>query len=112
MVRRLGEPLGLVVDTAWPGGVDVAPVGLDLGMDLGVPVDLARACHEEAGLVCPGQLEQPTGALAADRQRVERPGEVGRRRGRRGQVAHRVDRDASSSSTFSLTSVTTRLKRS
>ena len=39
----------------------------------------------------PGQLEQPAGALAAHGQRVEGPGEIRRRRRRRGQVAHGVD---------------------
>ena len=39
----------------------------------------------------PGQLEQPAGALAPDRQRVEGPGEIRRRRRRGGQVADGID---------------------
>ena len=89
--EALGEPLGLVVDAARPGRVDVAPVGLDLGVHLGVAVDLARARHEEPGVVRSGQLEQAARALAADGQRVEGPGEVRRRRRRDGQVAHGID---------------------
>ena len=77
--QALGEALGLVVDAARPGGVDVAPVALHLGMHLGVAVDLAGARHQEARPVLPGQLEQPAGALAAHGQGVEGPGEVRRR---------------------------------
>ena len=61
-------------------------------MHLGVAVDLAGAGHEEAGVVRPGQLEQPAGALAPHGQGVEGPGQIGRRRGRGGQVGHGVDR--------------------
>ena len=89
--QALGEPLGLVVDAARPRRIDVAPVALHLRVHLGVAVDLAGARHQEPRLVRPGQLEQPPGALAAHGQRVERPGEVRRRRRRGGQVAHGVD---------------------
>ena len=74
-----------------PGGVDVAPIALALRVYLGVSVDLAGAGHQEAGSLAPGELEQAAGALTAYRQRVERTGEIRRRRRRRGQVAHGID---------------------
>ena len=46
-----GEALGLVVDGARADGIDVAPVGLDLGMDLGVAVALGGGGMEEPGVV-------------------------------------------------------------
>ena len=47
----LGEALGFVVDRARADGVDVAPVGFDLGMHLGVAVALGGGGVEVAGAV-------------------------------------------------------------
>ena len=111
--QALGEPLGLVVDAARAGRVDVAPVALDLGVHLGVPVDLAGARHEEAGAVRPGQLEQAPRALAARPPACRRAGR-GTPAARRARPGCRRRRPVRSppSSTLSLTLVTMRLKRS
>ena len=53
----LGEALGLVVDRARADGVDAAPVGLDLGMDIGVAVALGGGGVEKASVVFAGEVE-------------------------------------------------------
>ena len=45
-----GEALGLVINAARADGVDVAPVGLRLGMDERVAVALGGGGEEEGGL--------------------------------------------------------------
>ena len=87
----LGGTLPLVVAGAQPDGVDVAPVGLGLGVDVGVSVDLGGGGLEDAGL-------HPLGEAEA----VDRPDHGGlhgldgvelvvRRGGRAGQVVDAVD---------------------
>jgi len=61
----LGEALGLVVDRARADGVDAAPVGFDLGMDLGVAVALGGRGMEEAGVVLAGEVEDIDGSGGA-----------------------------------------------
>ncbi len=89
--ERLGEALGLVVDAPRPDRVDVAPVGLHLGVDEGVAVDLARRCQEEPRPLGLGQAQQVVGPQAAHLHDLDGDlRKVLRRRGAR-QVHDRVD---------------------
>jgi hypothetical protein len=87
----LGEALGLVVHAAGPDRVHVAPVGLDLGVDLGVAVDLAGGGEQEAGALLLGHAQAVVGTEAADLQRLDGQLEVVLGRGRAGEVQHGVD---------------------
>ena len=89
---RLGEPLGLVVDAARADRVDVAPVALRLGVDLGVAVDLGGRRQEEPGVLGLGQAQGVVGAERADLEGLDRELEVVDRAGRGGEVQHAVER--------------------
>ncbi len=90
--QGLGVALGLVVDPPRADGVDVAPVGLGLGVDLRVAVDLAgRGEHEPCPLVA-RQAQCLVGAEAPDLQGLDGQLEVVDRRRRRGPVQHEVHR--------------------
>ena len=65
---RLGEALGFVVDAARTDGVDVAPVGLPLGMLQRVAVDLRRRGEHEARTLGLGQPQRVVRAQRADLQ--------------------------------------------
>ncbi len=79
--QRLGKALRLVVHTSRPDRIDVAPVVLALGVDGRVPVDLAGRGEEEARIMRLGQLQETPRPFTADRQGLERAGEIrGRRR--------------------------------
>jgi hypothetical protein len=64
----LGEALGLVVDGARADGIDAAPVGFDLGMDLGIAVALGGGGVQVAGVVLAREVEGVDGAGGADEQ--------------------------------------------
>ena len=87
----LGEPLGLVVDPTGSDRVHVAPVVLGLGMDLGVPVDLAGGGEEEPGVLGLGQPQAVVGAQAADLEGLDGQLQVVAGRGRAGKVEDGVD---------------------
>ncbi len=87
----LGEALGLVVDGARADGIDVAPVGLDLGMDLGIAVALRGGGVEIAGAVFAGEVEGVDGAGGADEQGLDAEAGVVDGAGRRGEVEDEVD---------------------
>ena len=88
----LGEALGLVVAAAGADRVDVAPVVLALGMDLGVAVDLGGAGQQEAGVLGLGQAERVVRAERADLERRDRVRQVVDRAGGAGEVEDVVDR--------------------
>ena len=88
----LGEALGLVVDGARADGVDAAPVGFDLGMDLGVAVALGGRGVQEAGVVFAGEVEGVDGAGRADQEGLRAETVVVDRAGGRGEVEDEVDR--------------------
>ena len=90
--QRLGVALRLVVDAARADRVDVAPVGLRLGVDLRVAVDLGGGGEQEAGALELRQAEHVVGAVGADLERVQRQAQVVDRAGRRGEVVDEVDR--------------------
>src|SRR5581483_8484798 len=89
--HRLGEAFRLVVDAPGPDRVHVAPVGLVLGVDLRIAVDLAGRGQEVPGPLVPGQAEGVVGAEAARFERFDRQRQVGLRGCRAGQVHDRVD---------------------
>ena len=62
----LGEALGLVVDRARADGVDAAPVGFDLGMNLGIAVALGGGGVQEAGVIFAREVEGVDGSGGAD----------------------------------------------
>ena len=111
--QALGEALGLVVDAARPGGVDVAPVATPPG---GGPRDRRRPrwCSPSGSARrAPGPARAGGGCPRCRRPACRRAGPGRPGRGRGGEVAHGVDRGRRRrSSTFSLTLVTTRRKRS
>ncbi len=74
--ERLGEALGLVVDTARPDRVDVAPVRLGLGVHDGIAVDLTGRRQDEARSVGGGEGKGVARPLAPHRQGLERSGQV------------------------------------
>ena len=90
--QRLGVALGLVVDAARADRVDVAPVVLGLGMDLGVAVDLRGRGEQEPRPLELRQPEHVVGPVGADLERVERQPRVVDRARRRGEVVDEVDR--------------------
>ena len=87
----LGEALGLVVDRARADGVDVAPVGLDLGMDLGIAVALGGGGVQVAGVVLAREVERVDGAGGADEQGLDAEAGVVDGAGGRGEVEDEVD---------------------
>ena len=89
---RFSESFGLVVDAANTDRVDVAPVRLGLGVHERVAVHLARRGLEEPGIVARRQLEEFTGAAAADVEDLEGYGLEVLRRCRAGEVHHRIER--------------------
>ena len=60
--RGLGEALGFVVDGSRPDGIDIAPVGLDLGMHFGVAIALGGGSMEVAGVVFSCEIERVDGS--------------------------------------------------
>ena len=62
------ESLGLVVDGARADGIDAAPVGFDLGMDVGIAITLRGGGVEEAGVVFAREVEGIDGSGGADEQ--------------------------------------------
>ena len=87
----LGDSLGLVVAAAGADRVDVAPVVLALGVNIGVAVNFRGAGQEEPGVLGSGQAERVVGAERADLQRGDRVGEVVGGAGRAGEVENVVD---------------------
>ena len=90
--QRLGVALGLVVDAARADRVDVAPVGLGLGVDQRVAVDLGGRGEQEARAVLLREAERVVRAVGADLERVQRQARVVDRAGGRGHVVDEVDR--------------------
>ncbi len=89
--HRFGEALGFVVDPTDADGVDVAPVGLGLGIDLGVAVALRGARQQEARALLLGQTQSLVGSERADLENLDgKPLEVRRARGR-SEVEDRVE---------------------
>src|SRR5439155_9275505 len=70
--HRLGVALGLVVDTARPDRVDVAPVRLRLGVHLRVAVDLTRGSEQKTGALELREPERVVRAVRAHLQRMQR----------------------------------------
>src|ERR1700730_708706 len=64
--ERLGGTLRLVVERARSDGIDVAPIGLGLRMDLGVAVDLGGGRKEEDCALRTRHAEHVVGAERAD----------------------------------------------
>ena len=87
----LGESLGLVVDGARADGIDVAPVGLDLGVDLGVAVALGGGGVEVAGAVFAGEVEGVDGSGGADEEGFDAEAGVVDGAGGRGEVEDVID---------------------
>ena len=87
----LGEALGLVIDGARADGVDAAPVGFDLGMDLGVAVALGCGGVEEAGVILAREVEDVDGADGAGEEGFGAEAGVVHGRGGRGEVEDEVD---------------------
>ena len=87
----LGEALGFVVDGTEADGIDVAPVGLDLGMDLGVAVALGGGGVEVAGAIFAGEVEGVDGAGGADEEGFGAETGVVGGAGGRGEVEDEVD---------------------
>ena len=88
----LGEALGLVVDGARADGVDAAPVGLDLGMNLGVAVALGGGGVEVAGAVLAREVEGVDGSRGADEEGFGAEAVVVDGAAWRGEVEDEVDR--------------------
>ena len=80
--QRLGVALGLVVDAARPDRVDVPPVLLGLGVDVGVAVDLGGGGEEEARPLALGQAEGVVRPQRPDLEGGDGQLEVVDRRGR------------------------------
>ena len=87
----LGETLGLVVDRARADGVDAAPVGFDLGMELGIAVALGGGGMQEAGVIFAREVEAVDGADGADEEGLRAEAGVVHGRGGRGEVEDEVD---------------------
>ena len=88
--HRLGEPLGLVVHRAGADRVDVAPVGLRLGVDGGIAIDLARRGHEEPCALLAGEFEGVLRSDRADAHHLQRKADEIERTGGTGEVEHEV----------------------
>src|SRR5690606_5652551 len=89
--ERLGEAPGFVVYAPRTDRVDVAPVGLRLGIDQWVAVHLRRGGEKEDRSFVSGQTETLVGAEGTDLQGVDGPLEVVDGRRRRGEVEDVVD---------------------
>ena len=63
--ERLSATLALVIAGADTVGVHMSPVGLRLGVDVGVPVHLAGGGLEDAGLEALGQAQHVDGPVDA-----------------------------------------------
>ena len=87
----LGETLGFIVDGAGADGVDVAPVGLDLGMHLGVAVALGGGGVEIACAIFAGEVEGVDGAGGADEEGLGPKTGVVDGAGRGGEVEDEID---------------------
>ena len=87
----LGEALGFVVDGARADGVDAAPVGFDLGMNLGVAVALGGGGVQEAGVIFAREVEGVDGSGGADEEGFGAEAGVVDGRGGRGEVEDEVD---------------------
>ena len=90
--QRLRVALRLVVDTAGPDRVDVAPVGLRLRMHLRITVDLARRGEQEARALELRQPERVMGAVRADLQGLQRQPQIVDRARRARQVIDEIHR--------------------
>ena len=75
-----------------PDRVHVPPVGLGLGVHLGIAVDLGGRGQEESRAFGLGQTERIVGAERADLEGLDRELEVVDRAGRRGEVQDAVER--------------------
>lgn len=65
------EAFGFVVAGAGTDAADVAEVGLGLGVDEWVAVDLAGGGEEEAGVLGDGEVEEVAGAGGSDGEDLE-----------------------------------------
>src|SRR3954469_13420807 len=64
--KRLGETLGLVVDTTRANRVDITPVAFGLRVHLGVSINFGRRSEEEPGLLLTSEFESVQGAERSD----------------------------------------------
>ena len=91
--QRLAEALRLVVAGAGADRIDVAPVGLRLGVFERVAVDLRCRCEDEARPAVGGEREQAVGAGGVRHHRLDRELLVVHGARRRRQVEDEVDGD-------------------
>jgi hypothetical protein len=91
--QGFGAALAFVVAAADADGVDVAPVGFDLGMHLRVAIDLAGGGLEDLGAQALGQAEHVDGAVHAGLGGLHRVVLVVDGAGRAGQVVDLVHLD-------------------
>src|SRR5580704_1517547 len=87
----LREALGFIVDRTQADGIDITPVGLDLGMDLGIAVALGGRGVEVAGAMFAGEVERVEGAGGADEEGLGTKTSVVSGAGRRGEVEDEID---------------------
>ena len=86
-----GKPLRLVIDTARPDRVHVAPIRLRLRMDERIAIHFAGAGDEEARPLGQRNPERVVRAERPDLQRLDRELEIVHRAGRRRKVEHPVE---------------------
>jgi hypothetical protein len=87
----LGETLGFIVDGARSDGVDVAPVGLNLRMHLGVAVALGGGGVEESCAIFSGEVKGIDGAGRAYQEGLDPKTGVIDGAGRGGEVEDEID---------------------
>lgn len=89
--QGFGEALAFVVAGAGAIRVDVAPVGLDLGVDKGIAIDLGGGSLHEAGAVAAGELQRVMGAVGVDQQGLDRVAGVALGAGRAGEIVDAIE---------------------
>jgi hypothetical protein len=87
----LREALGFIVDGARADGIDAAPIGFDLGVDLGVAVALGGGRVEEASVVFAGEVQGVDGACRTDEESFGAEASVVGGAGGRGEVEDIID---------------------
>ena len=88
--QRLCATLALVVTRSRSPGIDAAPIGLRLGVDLRITIDLTGGCLEDLGLDAFGQAQHVDGAMDTGLRGLYRVKLVMNGRCRPGQVVDLV----------------------